>query len=127
MRLVHNKLGYELVPGSRVCIGGCNGTIHSLPDTEHGLIGVQLDNESVISHYTRQALNAHWEIGDRSIGAEELLPEGTPVRWENRRGVVVDAKLVPAHPRGQVALHTIRFDGGPVKEVGYAFIKVIST
>lgn len=43
------------------------------------------------------------------ITAHECLPDGTAVTVNSLVGVVVNAKHVPAHPCGTVALHTIKF------------------
>ena len=39
----------------------------------------------------------------------DLLPIGTRVRVQNKRGVIVKAEYVAAHPCGVVPLHTIKF------------------
>ena len=43
------------------------------------------------------------------ITSHECLPDGTTVTVNSLVGVVINAKHVPAHPCGTVALHTIKF------------------
>lgn len=45
----------------------------------------------------------------KGIESMELLPVGTVVFVDNRRGKVIKAEIVPASNYGYVALHTIHF------------------
>lgn len=47
--------------------------------------------------------------------AEQVLLVGTKVCVGNKVGTVLKAEMVPAHPCGQVALHTIRFTHKRIK------------
>lgn len=46
----------------------------------------------------------------RRIENNELLKIGTEVQVKGLRGKVVAAEIVPAHPCGTVALHTIEYN-----------------
>lgn len=76
------------------------------------------------------------------IGPLDQLPLGTWVRVHNELGQVVKAELKPAHPVGEIVVHTIEFSKKVVylwgekfkverlkkkkrKTVNYAFILVL--
>ena len=37
----------------------------------------------------------------------DILPTGTPVTIGSKRGKVLSVKIVPAHPSGMIAVHTV--------------------
>ena len=62
----------------------------------------------------------------KSIGPNDVLDNGTTVRIGGRgNGVVIGHEIVPAHPCGMIAVHTIKLDSGEEWRGNYSFVYLV--